>query len=151
MGRRVDPRFRRQPEPIPDVQIELLPDTPPAAAPAPTQPPPPAASPAPSAAPSPFGDFLAYQQARDYAQAQQQASLAWTLAVVGLFLFGPVLGIISLIQSSQARSMGVRTTSETLAWIDIILPLLGLIIWFGFIPLVMTIGSCAAMGAAVNP
>jgi len=57
-------------------------------------------------------------------EAKSKANSALVLAIVGLFVFGPILGILGLLQAAEARrlSPSVDVSAATvLCWVDIII------------------------------
>lgn len=62
-------------------------------------------------------------------EGQSKAKVALICGIVGLFLFGIVLGPIAIVQANKAESLGVKATGgKVLGWIDTIFGVIGLII-----------------------
>ena len=77
-----------------------------------------------------------YQQGPGYgpgaAQGENHKRNSVILGVVGLFLFGIVLGPLAIWQASKAETLGVRSTAgKVLGWIDLAFGVLGLFVVFG--------------------
>ncbi|MFI7744270.1 hypothetical protein [Kocuria rhizosphaericola] len=77
-----------------------------------------------------------YQQGPGYgpgsAQGENHKRNSVILGVVGLFIFGIVLGPLALWQASKAEALGVKSTAgKVLGWIDLAFGVLGLFLVFG--------------------
>ena len=60
-------------------------------------------------------------------EGQGKATASLICGIVGLFLFGPILGIIAIVLAGQAERLGVKATGgKVLGWIDVILGVLGI-------------------------
>lgn len=59
----------------------------------------------------------------------KKAKLSLILGIVGLFVFGIVLGPIAIVQANRAESLGAKATGgKVLGWIDLLFGLLGVVI-----------------------
>ena len=57
---------------------------------------------------------------------QSHASTSLVCGIIGLFLFGLVLGPIAIAQAGKAEALGVKATGgKVLGWIDLIFGILG--------------------------
>lgn len=72
-----------------------------------------------------------YGAGGDPAQGQNHKRNSVILGVIGLFLFGIILGPLALWQASKAEALGVKATAgKVLGWIDLIFGVLGLFMVF---------------------
>jgi hypothetical protein len=54
-------------------------------------------------------------------EGQGKATASLICGIVGLFFFGPILGIIAIVMASKAEALGVKATGgKVLGWIDVI-------------------------------
>lgn len=71
---------------------------------------------------------MATQSASRTAEGESKAKLSLILGIVGLFVFGIILGPIAIIQAGKAEALGVSATAgKVLGWVDTIGGVLGLI------------------------
>lgn len=58
-------------------------------------------------------------------EAQSKATTSLVCGIIGLFIFGLILGPIAIVMASKAESLGVKATGgKVLGWIDTIFGLL---------------------------
>jgi|SRR5690625_564582 len=124
------------PGPAPDQQGHQHPGQPAGAYPAggyqqpyPTQPQQPASPyqtpPAAHAGYSPYGQSTTYASP----EAQQASQTALVLGIIGLFVFGIILGPLAIMKANEAQRGGVDATAgKVVGWIALILHALGLIV-----------------------
>jgi len=62
-------------------------------------------------------------------EGQSKAKIALVLGIIGLFLFGIILGPIAIVQANKAESLGAKATAgKVLGWIDTIFGILGIVL-----------------------
>jgi len=55
------------------------------------------------------------------AEGQSKATAALVCGIIGLFVFGLILGPIAIVMANKAESLGVKATGgKVLGWIDLI-------------------------------
>lgn len=61
-------------------------------------------------------------------EGQSKAKTALILGIVGLFIFGIILGPLAIVQANKAEALGVKATGgKVLGWIDTIFGLIGIV------------------------
>lgn len=61
-------------------------------------------------------------------EGQSKAKVALICGIVGLFIFGIILGPIAIVQANRAEALGAKATGgKVLGWIDTIFGVIGLI------------------------
>lgn len=63
----------------------------------------------------------------DSIEGRSKATTALVCGIIGLFIFGLILGPIAIVMASKAQALGVKATGgKVLGWIDVIFGILGL-------------------------
>lgn len=63
------------------------------------------------------------------ADGQSKAKSALIIGIIGLFVFGIILGPIAIVQANKAESLGTKATGgKVLGWIDLIFGLIGIVL-----------------------
>jgi hypothetical protein len=61
-------------------------------------------------------------------EGQSKAKTSLICGIIGLFIFGIVLGPIAIIQANKAEALGTKATAgKVLGWIDTIFGLIGIV------------------------
>jgi uncharacterized Tic20 family protein len=63
------------------------------------------------------------------ADGQSKAKVALICGIIGLFVFGLILGPIAIVQANKAEALGAKATGgKVLGWIDTIFGLIALVL-----------------------
>jgi uncharacterized Tic20 family protein len=91
-----------------------------------------------------FAPQAYYTQSPQQVEAEKASQVSLICGIVGLFLFGIILGPIAIVQATKAEKLGkAATAGKVLGWIDTIFGVLGIIVFIMMIAGVFAAGSAS--------